>query len=262
MSKEKISITIDNSLLKEIDSFIDGINIRNKSQAIEFLIRKSISDKRTAVILAGGPEIKLKINNTLKPLAKINGKSIIESIVANLKKYNFSEVFIVGRKYVLSEIFKVVGDGSEFDVNIKYIEESNFKSSTKSDTAKTLSFLRDKIKKTFLCTYCDIDFEYNLNIIWNFHIKNSATATLVLKTEDTPKKWGNVVLDGNKIMNFSEKPKTSDSYIVNSGIFIASPDIFKFKKNSLEYEVFPELAKKGLLNGFIASGRSRHIHKH
>ncbi len=261
MAKEKISITIDKNLLKEIDCFIDGINIRNKSQAIEFLIRKNLPEKRTAVILAGGPEGKLRINNVLKPLVRINRRCVIETIISNMKKYNFSDIYLVGRKITLSEIFKTVGDGSGLNVSINYIEEDAFKPVTKSDTARTLSFLKNKIKKPFLCTYCDIVFDYNLDAIWKFHIRNSAVATLVLKTENKPKEWGNVVLEGSKIMEFEEKPKKSKTYIVSAGIFVASPEIFKLKGNSLEYEVFPELAKKGMLNGFIASGRSRHVHR-
>ena len=51
--KRKISITVEESLLKEAKSLIDGIKIRNTSQAIEFLLRRSIHDKKTAVMLAG-----------------------------------------------------------------------------------------------------------------------------------------------------------------------------------------------------------------
>jgi hypothetical protein len=58
--KEKISITIDNSMLKEIDNIIDNILIRNRSQAIEYLINLALGDNKTAVILCGGAEENLK----------------------------------------------------------------------------------------------------------------------------------------------------------------------------------------------------------
>jgi NDP-sugar pyrophosphorylase family protein len=258
--KKKISITVDDNILSEVDSLIDGIRIRNKSQAIEFLLRKSLSKERTAVILAGGPEKKLKVNGTLKPLVKVKNKTVIERMVKNFKKHNFSNIFIVGRKNVLSEIFKVLGDGSSHDVNIDYVEEKEGKSVTKQDSARTLKLLRKKIKTPFICTYCDIVFDYDLDAVWNFHHRNRGIVTNLLKTTDTPKKWGVVTLNGNKIIKFVEKPRKVDSYLIYTGIFISEPDILTLDGNSLEHEIFPKLSKQGRLSGYICSGESFHIH--
>lgn len=247
-------------MLKEANSIIDGVRIRNTSQAIEFMLRKSLSETRTAVILAGGPEEKLRLDGIPKPLAKIKGKTVIEHAVENLRKYKFSDIYIVGRKPVLSEIFKYVGDGSTSDVVINYVEEKPEKSTTCSDTAKTLKILKGKIRKTFLCMYCDILFDYNLSEALNFHLREGGVATLILKTEHSPVKWGVVNLDGNKIVNFEEKPKKADSYIVFSGIFFAEPEILKYSEDSLEYELFPFLAKKSMLAGLVCSGKSKHAH--
>jgi NDP-sugar pyrophosphorylase family protein len=259
--KEKISITLDDLLIREVDSFIDGIRIRNRSQAIEFLLRKSLSERRTAVILAGGPEEKLRVDNTFKPLVAIKGKTVIERMIENLKRNKFSEIYIVGRKNVLSEIFKTIGDGSDFGVEIKYVEEKEEKPITKQDTARTLKLLKGKINKPFLCLYCDILFDFNLIPIWNFHLRSYNIATLVLMTSSSPHKWGNVKLEGENIVEFVEKPKKSENYIVYTGIFVASPEIFEQKGNSLEYEIFPAIAKKGLLGGYVASGKCEHVHE-
>lgn len=258
--KEKISITLDAKILKEIGSLTDGIRIRNKSQAIEFLIRRSLSEKNIAVILAGGPEEKLSVGKTIKPLIKIKGKCLIEHMIESLKKYKFSDIYIAGRKGTLSEIFKCIGDGSAYGIAMQYIEEQGGKSLTSSGTAKTLRLLKGKIKKSFLCMYCDVLFDYNLSEAWNFHLMEGSVATLVLKTEQSPVKWGVVSLNGNKIVNFEEKPKKSDSYIVFSGIFFAEPELLNYPENSLEHELFPFLAKKGMLSGYICSGKSRHVH--
>ncbi len=258
--KEKISITIDERLLKELSSLIDGIRIRNKSQAIEFLIRKSLAEKHTAVILAGGPDEKLKVNGTYKPLIKIKGKTVIERMVETLRKNKFSEIFIVGRKNVLSEMLKTVGDGSEYGISIQYVEEKEERHGNQ-DTAKTLNLLKGKIRGTFLGIYCDIFFDYDLRPPLNFHVKSGDMVTLLLKTSNEPIKWGVVEVEGNKIVNFVEKPKKAESYLVYTGIFIAEPEIFSQHGHSLEYEVFPQLAKKGLLSGYICSGKSEHMHK-
>ncbi len=259
--KEKISITLDGKILREIGPLIDGIGIRNKSQAIEFLIRRSLSEKNVAVILAGGPEEKLRVGETLKPLIKIRGKCLIEHAIENLRKHKFLEIYMLGRKGALSEIFKRIGDGSAYGIEMNYIEEREGKSVTGSDTAKTLRLLKNKIKKSFLCMYCDVLFDYNLSEALNFHLREGGVATLLLKTEQSPVKWGVVSLNGNRITEFAEKPKKSDSYIVFSGIFFAEPELLNYPESSLEYELFPLLAKRNMLSGYVCSGKSMHVHK-
>ena len=56
MRKPKIAISLDNQLLKLIDSKVDGNVIRSRSQAMEFYLRKGIQDQSidTAVILLRG----------------------------------------------------------------------------------------------------------------------------------------------------------------------------------------------------------------
>ena len=66
MVKKKISITINEKTLQDIDAIIDNIYIRNRSQAIEHLVKYSLSENKTAVILLGGPEEHLKISKKQK----------------------------------------------------------------------------------------------------------------------------------------------------------------------------------------------------
>ncbi len=259
--KEKISITLDSYLIREIDSLIDGIKIRNRSQAIEFLIKKSLSERKVGVILAGGDEEKLKVNGVFKPLLKFKGKYAIEYILDNFQKHGFLDVFIIGRKNVLSEIFKTVGDGSDWGIKIQYIEEKPEKSITKQDTARTLKLISSVVKKPFVCVYCDVICDVDLSSLWKFHIKNNNIATLVIKTSEESAKWGNVKMEGSKIISFVEKPKKMKNYLVYTGVFVANPEIFFQRGNSLEYEIFPKLAEKNLLGGYIISDFCEHVDK-
>ncbi len=257
--KEKISVAIDRALLKEIDMLVDGFKIRNRSQAIEFLIRKALSERKIAVILAGGEEKRLMVNNTFKPLLGYKGKTAIEHIVQGLRKHGFTKIFIIGGKRVLSAIFSVIGDGSEHGVELCYVEERAQTSLTKQDTARTLKFLKGKVKKPFLCLYCDVLFDINLEEIWKCHTRSSVLATLVVKTSPQPKEWGNVVVEGDRVIEFVEKPKISKTYLVYTGMFIAEPEIFEQQGSSLEYQIFPALAKKGLLGAYIISSFCEHV---
>ena len=42
--KERLTITVDKELLDKVDKIVDGVNIRNRSHAIEYLIRSALSE--------------------------------------------------------------------------------------------------------------------------------------------------------------------------------------------------------------------------
>ena len=82
----------------------------------------------------------------------------------------------------------------------------------------------------------------------------------MLTTSSKPSEKGTVKVEGNKVLTFTQKPKKSDIYLVFSPIFVTEPQIFEYSGASLEFNVFPELAEKGLLNGHLSSEKEVHIH--
>ncbi len=256
--KKKISITMNERTLKEVDSMVNGISIRNRSQAIEFLVNKSLGDNKPAVILAGGGDKHLKINGTLKPTLKINGTSIIELSVQKLRESGFKDIFIVARRPILTKIFKIIGNGESYGVNVNFVEEKKTKGS-----AETLKLLRGKIKKTFLVVYCDIIFnEINLKTLWRDHVRQKAITTLLISSSAiTRNEVGTVKMEGDKIVEFSEKPEMPESYVFFSGIFVTEPEILSYGGSSLEKDVFPQLVKRGLISGHLSSKKYLHLHE-
>jgi hypothetical protein len=83
----------------------------------------------------------------------------------------------------------------------------------------------------------------------------------MLTTSPVPSEKGTVKMEGNKILEFVQKPKQSDIYLVFSPIFVVEPDILNYEGNSLEKEIFPVLAGKNLLTGHLSSEKELHIHK-
>ena len=80
MSKSKISLTITKKIVEEVESLVDGIKIKNRSEAVEYLLKMSLSKKKTAVILLGGPKERnyIKEISEYRPIAKIKNKCLIE----------------------------------------------------------------------------------------------------------------------------------------------------------------------------------------
>ncbi|MDP7610618.1 MAG: sugar phosphate nucleotidyltransferase [Candidatus Woesearchaeota archaeon] len=256
--KNKISITIDSKTLTKVDSIVDNVYIRNRSQAIEHLIDNALGENRTAVILSGGDIEKLRISdNDYRPTANVKNSTIIGLAIKKLRENGFKNILIVAQKVILNKIFELFGDGSSEGVKISYIEEKHSRG-----TAYSLGLLRGKIKTNFLVAYGDIIFtKINIDELWKDHLKHNAVSTLVLTTSSKPSEKGTLTMEGSKILKFTQKPKKSDIYLVFSPIFVAEPDIFNYFGDSLEENIFPELAEKGLLNGHMSSEKEIHIHK-
>ena len=257
MAKTKISITINEKTLQDIDSIIDNIYIRNRSQAIEHLAKNALGENKAAVILLGGNEKNIRISkDEYRPTAKIKNISVIELALKKLRENNFKTIFIIARHSLLTKLFEMLKDGTDYGVKINYIEEKNA-----NGTADSLRLLKGKINTNFLAVYGDVIFsKINIDELWNDHIKQNSIATIMLTTSSKPSEKGTVRVEGNKVLTFEQKPKKSDIYLVFSPIFITEPQIFEYSGSSLESDVFPELAEKGLLNGHLSSEKEIHIH--
>ncbi len=255
--KRKISITIDNSILKEIDHTVDNVYIRNRSQAVESLVRKSLGGQKTAVILAGGPEQRLVRNKDFMIGVKIAGTTLLEHTVNKLRRAGFRNLLIVGRNKILTRAFEILRDGTSFGVSVTYIEEKVSKG-----TATTLKLVKGKIHSSFLVVYGDLYFsKVNIDSLWDSHIKYKPVSTLMITTSAKPSEKGTVTMEGNKILHFVQKPKKSEVYLVFSPIFVAEPELLDYTGESLENTIFPKLAEKGLLEGFVSAEKEIHIHQ-
>jgi len=257
MVKTKISITINEKTLQDIDSIIDNIYIRNRSQAIEHIAKNALGENKTAAILLGGNQEHLKVSEKeYRPTVKIKNSTVIGLAIKKLRENNFKTIFIVARSSLLTKLFEMLKDGIDFGVKINYIEEK-----FSQGTADSLRLLKGKINTNFLVAYGDIIFnKINIEELWNDHIKQNALATIMLTTSSKPSEKGTVKVEGNKVLTFTQKPKKSDIYLVFSPIFVTAPQLFEYYGSSLESDIFPELAEKGLLNGHLSSEKEIHVH--
>ena len=255
--KQKISVTVEESVLKDIDSIIDHIVIRNRSQAIEFLAKNALGENKAAVILSGGEESQLEISpGEYRITAQIGKSTVIELAIKKLRENGFKEIYVIARQKVLTKIFDKIKDGSDYSVHINYVEEK-----ASSGSGDTLNLIKGRIKTNFLVVYGHILFDkINLEGLWEEHIKRNTVATLLLTTAANPQEKGTVIMEGSKILEFVQKPSKTDVYLVFSAIFVATAEIFNYAEGSLEYDAFPKLAKLKLLSGSISAEKEQHIH--
>jgi len=257
--KERITITLAEKIIKQLDKRVDGKQIKNRSQQIEQILEDAlgISIPSKAVILAGGKGTRLRplTLHTPKALVDVNGKNLTEWLFELLKRYNVRDV-ILSVGYLADNIRDYFTDGSKFGMNVDYVEEK-----TPLGTAGPLKMAQDKLTDSFICSNGDELKCINIARMYRLHKRKGALATIALTSVEDPSQYGVARLDGSRIMEFVEKPKKEDapSNLINSGFYIIEPEVIEMiPKNKfcmLEKDVFPQLAKEGKLRGFPFSGQ-------
>jgi len=256
--KERVTLTLDSDLLKQIDLRIDGHKIKNRSHAIELFLLQALGSNspKKAIIIAGGKGTRLKpiTHEIPKPMVPLHDKPIMEHTIDLLKKYGVRDIIIsVGFKG--EKIKEYFGNGRKFGVNITYVEEE-----IPLGTGGPLRLAKEFLTETFVM--CNADELKNIDLfdMYMFHKECGGKATIALTTIEDPSTFGVAKLDGNKIVEFIEKPKrgTEPSKLINSGLYILEPEVIEYVpegKSMIETDVFPKIAKEGKLFGYPFSGQ-------
>jgi mannose-1-phosphate guanylyltransferase len=203
-----------------------------------------------AVILAGGLGTRLRplTYEIPKPLIPIQGKTLTEHNFDSLKYAGVTEIYLsIG--YMAEKIQAHFHDETKFGVKIHYIIEKE-----PLGTGGWMHMV-PRFQDDFFVVNGDNLLDMDLNHLLEFHKKHKAVVSMVLTKVEDVTAFGIARLEGNKIIEFVEKPKIEDapSSYANSGFYIFSPKVFdylpKIEKFNLEQELFPKLAKNKMLYG-------------
>lgn len=256
--KERVTITLDSELIKQIDKRIDGSIIKNRSQQIEVLLTNALGTYRPekALILVGGKGTRLRplTYKTPKCMLKVQGKTLVEHLFDLLKKYGIRDI-ILSVGHMKRNIMDYYEDGSKFGVNIEYVEEDK-----PLGTAGPLKLAKKMLQDSFIVTNGDELKDINIPRMFRLHKRKDALGTIALTTVTDPSQYGVARLNGSRILEFVEKPKAAEapSNLINSGFYILEPKIIDMIPDGfsmLEQDIFPKLAKQGLLRGFPFDGQ-------
>ncbi len=193
-----------------------------------------------AVIMAGGEGTRLRpLTCTVpKPMVPVANKPMMEHIIELLVRYEFRDIAVT-LQYMPEIIREYFSDGSTFNARIRYYVEDK-PLGTAGSVKNAESFLDD----TFIVISGDALTDINLEEAVAFHKSKNAMATLVLKRVDVPLEYGVVVTDNEgRIIRFLEKPGWSQvfSETVNTGIYILSPEIFKYIRGDKPFDFSRDL---------------------
>ncbi len=255
--KERITLTLERGVLEKVDRSVDGSKVKNRSHAVELLLRKAMgADVPTkALIIAGGKTgTRLLKKAKHRSLLNIKGKPVIQHNVELLQKYGINNIFIAAGPHI-KEVKQVLGDGGKMGIDITYLEEKNA-----LGTAGPLNMARHHLKETFVLCNADEMKDVDLADMFEFHKTNSAMCTISLTSVNNPSSYGVALLNGNKIVTFVEKPpkENTPSNLINAGLYIVEPEVLDYVPEGfamLEHDVFPKLASEENLYGYPFSGQ-------
>ena len=186
-------------------------------------ILKEPTLKNPVILMAGGLGTRLRplTDNCPKPLLKVGGKPVLETILENFVKDGFSE-FYISVNYRADMIEKHFGDGSAWGINIKYLRETS-----RLGTAGCITLLPEKPTCPFIVMNGDlltkVNFKQLLEFHNNNHSLNNAPATMCVREYNLQIPYGVVVKEGNRLIGLDEKP--IQRFFVNAGIYVFEPEV-------------------------------------
>lgn len=248
MVKPKIAISVDASVLKLIDSKVDGSVIRSRSQAIEYFLKKGLQEQSVNVAV-----LLLKGEHQAFALKDVNGTSLIKQQINFFAKHGIRTVYIVTQH--TKNINLLLNEISNAKINVEIIEK------TAKGNADALKAIKSKVSNSFIVMSGDTYNDFDLLKMIKKHMVSEKLATMGLMTREKTSSYGTAILDGDLVVDFQEKPRHYSTNIVNAGIYIFKPEVFELfdSVNSLEKDLFPKIARMKQLVGFFTYGEYLHV---
>jgi glucose-1-phosphate cytidylyltransferase len=225
-----------------------------------------------AVILAGGFGTRLSeyTEAVPKPMVEIGGKPILIHLMEALANYGLSE-FVIATGYKSELIKKLFRDLHLYSSNIrvdcstgvtKIVTGNSYDwtvdivdTGLKAMTGGRLLALRELLKEDdFLLTYGDGLSDVDITELTRFHKSHGKEVTVTAVRP--PARFGELKIENTEVIDFSEKPQTSEGWI-NGGFFIMNPRFInriEAESSVLEAAPLAEAAHEGQVRAFQHTG--------
>ena len=211
-----------------------------------------------ALILAGGKGTRLRPLTvyTPKPMVPVVNRPFLLYQIEVLRNAGIEDITL-SLSYQPDKIEHILGNGSDFGVNLRYITEP-----TPMGTGGAYKFAAEAVRETTIVFNGDILTNLDIGNLVDFHHSKGAKATITLVPVADPSRYGLVDVDKkNKVVRFIEKPPADELAklkidTINAGVYVLEPSILdiiaEHTNRSFEYDVFPDILKRELrFFGFI-----------
>ena len=205
-----------------------------------------------AMILAAGFGTRLRpLTQTVpKPMVPVLNRPLLERTIELLRSANVRDI-AVNLHHLPEQVIDHFGDGSKFDVNLHFSREEKIMG-TAGGIKAVQGFLGNG---TFLVINSDIIVDIDLNRVLDFHRERGSCLTLVVRGDDSPKKYDPIeIQEDGRIVHFvgasSMNIPDNTRRVMFTGIQIMEPEIFSRIPEGKFYgtteDVFPEMIQEGL----------------
>ena len=222
-----------------------------------------------AVILAGGFGTRLSEETAIKPkpMVEIGGKPMLWHIMNIYSAFGINE-FIIAAGYkgeIIKDYFlnfyainnditidlsngkAIIHDGNQPRWKVHVID-TGLNTQTGGRLKRLKKWLENE--ELFMFTYGDGVADIDIQALLNFHKSHGRLATVT--TVRNPARFGRIVFDEDRVVNFYEKPEMAEGWI-NGGYFILNPKVIDYidgDETIWERDPVERLAMDGQLMGY------------
>ena len=200
-------------------------------ERLDNLLRKPSPKDNPAIVLAGGQGVRLRplTEDTPKPLLKVGGQPVLELILHQLQAYGFHRVF-VSVNYLGGQIEEYFGDGRRYGVSLQYLREAQ-----PLGTAGALSVVPKSPELPCVVVNGDLVTKVNFEHLLQFHQEAGFHLTIAVKECSFQLPFGDVVTQGNRVVEFREKP--AESRLINAGVYVVEPEVLDMVPKDTYYDM-------------------------
>ncbi|CDX46483.1 Nucleotidyl transferase [Mesorhizobium sp. ORS 3359] len=203
-----------------------------------------------AVIQCGGMGTRLRPFTSVlpKPLMPIGARPVLELLLKWLRRNGIETVYVT-TGYLGHLIRSVCGDGSQWNIKIRYTQEME-----PLGTIGPLSLIRDELDEPFLVLNGDVLTDLSLSRFVATHKAHNDLVTIATASRITKMDFGVIDEVNDTVQVFREKP--SLSHLVSMGIYCMNPGVMQFIPSGIPFG-FDDLMLQ-----MLQSGKTVHVYKH
>jgi NDP-sugar pyrophosphorylase family protein len=168
-----------------------------------------------AVILAGGLGTRLGglTAGLPKPMVDVAGKLFLEYELALLRRYGISDIVLcIGHKADVIEGY--FGDGSRFDMSIRYSIEGD----ELMGTAGAVKQAEHLIQDDFLLTYADTYLQMDYHAAYETFASSGRLGMMVVLPNDNGVETSNIIVEGDRVAVYDKFSLRPEMHHINFGV--------------------------------------------
>lgn len=201
------------------------------------------------MILAAGFGTRLRpITDTIpKPLVDVSGYPLIAYPLAVLREAGIREV-LINLHHLGYKVREMLGDGAAYGLSITYSEEDPILD-TGGAIKNAQAFLEGD---RFVVLNGDMIIDLDLGSVVEWHATKGATATMVLRPDNSGRGYGVIEIDENgRIRRFLGRPEIAEADLAAmmfTGVHVFEPSVFSYMeagKFGINAETYPAMMEAG-----------------